>query len=204
MKYFNPNEVKSPEYRAWSSMLSRCSNPKVPKFPRYGGRGIAVCARWRESFENFLADVGRRPSSEHSIDRWPNNDGNYEPGNVRWATLEEQGRNRSVNRMLTLNGVTLCITEWSEKTGLPYHVIWGRLKLEWSDECALTVPLHIPVSLFRGVSWERSRNKWAVILGGRHVGRFSEECNAALAYNLTAEIYGKVKGFRYNEPVRKA
>jgi hypothetical protein len=81
-----------PEYNTWAGMHSRCENPKEAGYKNYGGRGITVCERWR-SFENFYADVGDRPSPKHSIDRI-NNDGNYEPGNVRWATRTEQNRNR--------------------------------------------------------------------------------------------------------------
>jgi len=84
----------SPEYIAWRGMIARCENPKWHAYHRYGGRGIIVCDRWRTSFENFLSDMGRKPSSGHSIDRWPNPDGNYEPSNCRWATAVEQARNK--------------------------------------------------------------------------------------------------------------
>jgi hypothetical protein len=88
---------KSPEYQTWVHMIGRCENPNIERYPRYGGRGIKVCRRWRTSFTNFLADMGRRPSSVHSIDRI-NNDGNYEPGNCRWATRVEQANNKSNSR----------------------------------------------------------------------------------------------------------
>lgn len=92
----------TPEYRAWSGMKARCHNPNNPDYHRYGDRGIRVCDRWIESFERFLADMGPRPSSEHSLDRFPNNDGNYEPDNCRWATAQEQAFNRRPRRKVQL------------------------------------------------------------------------------------------------------
>ena len=84
----------SKEYRAWLAMRERCSQPDYHGYDRYGGRGISVCQRWQESFENFLADVGPAPSPRHSLGRL-DNDGNYEPGNVAWQTPTEQARNRA-------------------------------------------------------------------------------------------------------------
>ena len=83
----------SPEYRIWAGMKSRCYNPKHESFRHYGARGIKVCDRWLHDFLAFLQDVGSRPSPNHSLDRIEN-DGNYEPGNVRWATPAEQLINR--------------------------------------------------------------------------------------------------------------
>jgi hypothetical protein len=84
---------RTPEYRAWQNMLNRCRNPRVKKYPLYGGRGITVCDRWRESFQNFFADMGRKPTAKHSLDRI-DVDGNYEPANCRWATSAEQRLNQ--------------------------------------------------------------------------------------------------------------
>lgn len=85
--------TETSEYASWKAMKQRCLDPNRINFKNYGGRGITVCERWRDSFENFLADMGPKPTPEHSIDRWPDNDGNYEPTNCRWATDSEQQRN---------------------------------------------------------------------------------------------------------------
>lgn len=94
----------SAEYKAWHAMKSRCAETKGRVAKDYADRGIKVCDRWANSFENFLADVGRKPSPQHSLDRFPNNDGPYEPGNVRWATREEQMLNTRQNVMVDALG----------------------------------------------------------------------------------------------------
>jgi hypothetical protein len=88
----------SAEYRAWDHIRRRCLNPKDKSFQNYGGRGIAICERWRDSFEAFLADMGRKPAPELTIER-VDNDGNYEPSNCKWATRFEQTHNRRPNKL---------------------------------------------------------------------------------------------------------
>ena len=127
---------QSSEYRIWVGMITRCTNQNCDAFPRYGGRGITVCGRWRESFENFLADIGTRPSKSHSIDRINNNKG-YEPGNVQWATTKQQARNRRSNHFLTFLGKTQSIAEWAEELGLSAATISTGLARGKTTEQAL-------------------------------------------------------------------
>jgi len=127
------------EYKVWTDMKGRCNNPKHKFFSYYGGRGITICKRWM-IFENFLIDMGRRPSNKHSIDRKDNSNG-YDPCNCRWATKIEQQRNMRNNRLLTLNGDTFCVTEWSERLGLKEGIIRGRLNKGWNDKLTLTTPI---------------------------------------------------------------
>lgn len=129
-----------PEWRTWAGMLQRCHNPKDKFYSDYGGRGIEVCDRWKESFDNFIFDMGNRPSSKHSIDRIDVN-GDYEPTNCRWADAVQQGRNKRNNRRIILGNETRCLSEWSEITGLKAHTIAMRLKLGWGVEKALTTPV---------------------------------------------------------------
>jgi hypothetical protein len=128
----------SPEYSSWSAMLARCENPKHPAFKHYGGRGITICKRWRASFESFASDMGPRPSVRHSLDRFPNGDGNYEPGNCRWATTTEQARNRSSNHHIVAHGRTMTMSEWSALHGVPSTTIRWRILNGWPPDRAVT------------------------------------------------------------------
>lgn len=122
-------------YVVWRGMLARCGNRQNKNFPGYGGRGIKVCDRWH-SFENFLADMGPRPE-KMTIER-QNNDGNYEPGNCKWATVKEQNRNKRTTRMLTLNGKTQCLADWAKELRRPEPTLWSRLARGWPIERALS------------------------------------------------------------------
>lgn len=127
------------EYDCWVSMKSRVLNPKNKRFMSYGGRGIHICERWLESFENFFADMGAKPSAKHTIHRVDNN-GNYEPKNCIWAT-KEQWWARSDSRMLEFRGQTKCVAEWAEVLSTSARNIYNRLKLGWTTERALTQPV---------------------------------------------------------------
>lgn len=122
-------------YRSWTAMIQRCENPNKDNYDIYGGRGISVCKRWRDSFDNFLADMGERPKGK-SIDRIDHN-GNYESDNCRWASSKTQCRNRRNNRYLTHNGESRCLAEWVEITGIDGATIDSRLKRGWSVKQAL-------------------------------------------------------------------
>lgn len=120
-------------------MKARCLNPNNPSFPLYGGRGVTVCERWRNSFDAFLADNGECPLGLE-IDRWPNKRGNYEPGNVRWATDLQQARNTTANLDFTVRGFRGCLSELTEHFGVPYSRVKRRLYLGWPIETALFAP----------------------------------------------------------------
>lgn len=127
---------KSVEYNTWRNIRQRCRNPKQKKFAYYGSRGIAVCERW-DKFENFLADMGRRPPWKHTLDRIDPNKG-YEPGNCRWATWTEQQNNKRNSRTLTLNGRTQTVADWAREIGVNPFTIYSRLDMGWSVDRALT------------------------------------------------------------------
>lgn len=130
----------SPEFTAWLAMLGRCNNPNNNRFSYYGARGIRVCAEWANDFAAFLAHIGPRPSPQHSVDRI-NVNGNYEPGNVRWASRVEQCRNKRSNVVVEFRGERRCISEWAECTGLPYYTVQRRLSWGWPVDAALTLPV---------------------------------------------------------------
>jgi hypothetical protein len=133
---------KTAEYRLWKSMIDRCTNPKNKAFKHYGGRGIQVCQRWSESFTAFLEDMGPRPNARHDIDRYPDNNGNYEPGNCRWVLHKANCNNTRGNRILEDEGIRRTLTEWADLLGAPASVIWQRIhRLGWSVHDAVTRPV---------------------------------------------------------------
>lgn len=129
---------KSREFKIWSSMKSRCSNPNEPNYKRYGGRGIKVCDDWLESFVKFYRDMGN--SNGLTLDRIDVN-GNYEPSNCRWATCKIQSRNKTNNIFYTYNGETLCVSEWLERISMASSTFCNRIKRGWSFEKSITTPV---------------------------------------------------------------
>ena len=125
-------------YKVWQAMFTRCYKSNCSRFKSYGGRGIRVCSRWLDP-EKFSADMGPRPSPDHSLDRI-DNDGDYCPENCRWTTSEEQTRNRRSNRLLTFDGRTQVLIDWAKELGISSMSLRKRLKSGWSLERALTTP----------------------------------------------------------------
>lgn len=122
-------------------MISRCRATSGRAYRYYGMRGITVCERWAKSFAAFLADMGPRPTAGHSLDRYPNQDGNYEPGNCRWATQPEQLKNSRKAHKITFDGKTMCVTEWAAEIGIDYTALIRRIQ-KWGIERALTTPVN--------------------------------------------------------------
>ena len=131
---------RTPEYQAWKNMKKRCFNPNTKQYSDWGGRGITVCDRWKNSFENFLADMKLKPTPKHSIDRI-DNDGDYCPENCKWATNAEQQNNQRTNRLITIGCVTLTIAQWAKEMGFARNLISCRLKAGWSEFAAVMTPV---------------------------------------------------------------
>lgn len=135
--------TKSTEYRIWYSMIVRCYSEKHISYRNHGGRGISVCNRWRSNFQNFIDDMGCRPTNKHTLERIDNNSG-YSPENCRWATYKEQQNNKRNNVILIHGGESMTITQWGEKLGIGDGIIWKRLKRGWPVKKALFTPSLTP------------------------------------------------------------
>jgi hypothetical protein len=130
-----------PEYMSWKGIKGRCLVRGDHNYRKYGAKGVTVCDRWRDSFENFLADMGPKPGPGYSVDRIDNKKG-YEPGNCRWATHEEQNNNRGkFNRVVTAFGRTKTMSEWSRETGVKVGTIWWRLESGKTPEQSVAGPV---------------------------------------------------------------
>jgi hypothetical protein len=128
------------EYFIWKGIIRRCTDPKCKEFQWYGAKGITVCKRWLESFDNFLSDLGPRPSPAHSIDRI-NTYGNYEPENCRWATMKQQVENRRNIHWITFNGETMPLKWWAKRFHLTYSMVLKRLSNKWPLPRLLSPPI---------------------------------------------------------------
>lgn len=128
-------------YKSWQAMIARCTNPKHPAFLQYGGRGIIICEQWRNSFEQFLADVGERPDGK-TLDRIETN-GNYEPGNVQWATRTDQNRNKRNSTTVLVGNESVSLAKLYRASGsiIPFRAAASRVRLGWNYERAFTQPM---------------------------------------------------------------
>lgn len=134
--------IKMPEYRIWNAVWTRCSNPNSRGYDRYGKAGITICSRWKD-FINFYEDVGPRPTKQHSIDRYPDCRGNYEPGNVRWATKLEQALNTKRAVFVEFEGKEQRLHALALRFGVPLSNAYGRIfTAGWTVEEALTIPIN--------------------------------------------------------------
>lgn len=142
------NNKISTEYISWRSMKSRCLNPNNPHYKNYGGRGIKICERWLgvNGFNNFISDMGYKPSLSHSLDRFPNNDGHYEPSNCRWSTEEQQNRNRRSNRIIEFDGKKMLLVEWGIELGVRAEMIAYHMKKGKSMEYIVEKYKKMPIN----------------------------------------------------------
>lgn len=138
--YARPGKI-IPEFRIWYAIKDRCNNPNNKSYINYGGRGISICEKWENDFVAFLSDVGKRPSKEYTLDRI-NNNGNYEPGNTRWATRIEQIGNRRTTINITYKGQINTLAAWCRELGLSYPIIRVRISRDrWPIERAFETPV---------------------------------------------------------------
>lgn len=133
--------IRRSEYNVWYGMVQRCYNKTHIRYSRYGGRGISICERWKNSFPNFFTDMGCRPSPDHQIERI-NNDGNYEPANCKWATRKEQANNRASNSVVEINGQKKTVVDWARHFNIDVRTVYNRVSTGWERIDALTTPVN--------------------------------------------------------------
>jgi len=139
--YLDKNGKKSRLYHIWEDMKNRCFNSKNKRYESYGGRGILVCEEWNYYVNFHSWAINNGYADNLTIDRKDVNKG-YSPSNCRWATQKEQANNRTTNVMISYNGVTKTMMQWSESLGFRYHVLKNRIERKWTIERALTTPLN--------------------------------------------------------------
>lgn len=190
-----PSEAKHPLYHTWYSMVARCQNPRAQSYHNYGGRGITVCDRWLESFENFYADMGDRPTPGHSIDRI-NNDGPYSPENCRWATWEEQANNRRNTVWIEFQGERLSAAQWRKRLGVvsDLHAVAKKYNRSLASVVAAFVGAveegkHATPAKLLGITTRQLQTKEAALARGRR--RYAEQVAAKNA-RRAAEMHRRL------------
>jgi hypothetical protein len=138
---------RTPTYTSWRAMLERCTNPNSSRYANYGGRGIKVCPQWGASFTAFLEDMGERPANS-TLDRVDNNKG-YFKSNCRWVLKGDQAKNTSRTWRIAIKGRVQCLKQWCDELSLDYKRVLGRLRLGWSIQKALDMPLAEPVFMHK-------------------------------------------------------
>lgn len=165
-----------PLHKTWSRMIDRCTNLRAHNYRWYGATGIKVCQRWLVSFDAFAIDVGDRPQG-HTLDRWPDKHGNYEPGNVRWASKLEQGNNARNNLLHSIDGDTKTLKEWSRHYGINYLQLYNRVRR--GHDLVLTCAVLVAAN---GVRLERADSKRplvkALLLAGQTTTQIQEATGA--------------------------
>ena len=130
---------KTPEYQCWANAIQRCTNKNSNDYRYWGGRGVKFCDRWRNSYDLFIADMGPLPEGCNSLDRYPDRDGNYEPGNCRWSEPFQQCQNMRSNVNFTHDGKTMCMSAWARELGIKRATIDGRMRRGKTFEEAIGV-----------------------------------------------------------------
>lgn len=182
------NHQESSEYKTWLSMRQRCYNLNSKYYPDYGGRGIVICERWQE-FKNFYEDMGNKPSLSHTIDRFPDMNGNYEPSNCRWATKKEQSNNRRSNVIVDFRNEIKPLKQWCEDLELNYKQTHKRIKYYgWSIEKAFT---EAPIPQCRII--EFNGRKQSISAWSRELGINSSTLTARLSHLSVSESFNPEK-----------
>lgn len=186
-----PYDTQCPTYRAWSGMKARVLQSSRGASGYYA-RGISVCDRWAQSYACFLLDMGERPSPLHTLDRI-DNDGNYEPGNCRWATRSEQQRNRRTTAFLEHNGQRLSVSDWADQIGISPRVIWERLSRGYSTADAL--------SPYRAVKIRKLTRTEVDEIRERYKRRVVTQKDLAREYGVSRGLVAEILcGSCWNEP----
>lgn len=157
--------AKTSIHNKWMGIIQRCEDVNNRNYPRWGGRGIKICKRWRDSFEAFYEDVSKLEhygEDGYTLDRYPDLNGNYEPGNVRWATAKQQANNTRSNVCLTYKGETHTVAEWADIVAIPYFTLMQRInELGWSVEKALETPSRGRFHFIEYNGCKKSIKEWA-------------------------------------------